>query len=221
MDPRDRNILLIGILAIVVIVAGYYFLLLSPLRSQYAERQQERSSKQVQLSQLQKSVSQLQQVKKDSPTIQRELLELQKRLPNQPEIPTLVVQIQGIARASGVTQLSIQPGTPEPPPGGGDFSRIPITMTFQGTYEQMQNFLLRARNLARLITINQVTYQPASGATSGTTSVQPGLERVLQVQIQAEIYVQPPVSTTGPSTTPTPPAGATGGAASGGTTGGG
>lgn len=221
MDPRDRNILLIGILAIVVIVVGYYFLLLSPLRSQYAERQQERSSKQVQLSQLQKSVSQLQQVKKNSPTIQRELLELQKRLPNQPEIPTLVVQIQGIARASGVTQLSIQPGTPEPPPGGGDFSRIPITMTFQGTYEQMQNFLLRARNLARLITINQVTYQPASGATSGTTSVQPGLERVLQVQIQAEIYVQPPVSTTGPSTTPTPPAGGTTGSAPGGTTGGG
>ncbi len=35
---------------------------------------------------------------------------------------------------------------------------MPITMTFEGTYEEMQDFTRRTHNLARLVTINDVTY---------------------------------------------------------------
>jgi type IV pilus assembly protein PilO len=206
VSSRDRNILILGLLVIVLLVVAYYFLILSPLLNRLNERAQERDDKQSQLANLQQEVAQLEAIKRESPTIQRQLLELSKRVPTQPEIPTLVVQLEEIADASGVTQLRIKPDTPGPPPGGGDFSVVPITMTFNGTYEEMQDFLLRTRNLARLVTVKSVTFcrpedrrvaenvledvsvdcpQEEESTTVGGTG------EVLDVEIEAEVYFQP------------------------------
>jgi hypothetical protein len=42
-------------------------------------------------------------------------------------------------------------------------------MSFEGTYEQLQDFLLRVRNLARLVTVNEVNYKPVEEQGGGTT----------------------------------------------------
>ena len=233
MTSRDRNILIIGLLLIVLVVVAYYFLILSPLLNKLDERAQERDDKESQLASLQQEVAQLEAIRREAPEIQRQLLELSKRVPTQTEIPTLVVQIEEIADASGVTQLRIEPGTPGSPPGGGDFSVVPVTMSFNGTYEQMQDFLLRTRNLARLVTVQSVTFcrpnpvgaaegaacpETEGAATEGTTAV--GAEEVLDVAIEAEIYFQPsdvpagvaPAAPAPPeTTTQTPPEETTGG----------
>jgi type IV pilus assembly protein PilO len=206
VDRNDRNILILGVLIIVVLLVGYYFLLLSPLWTRYNETVQERSDKEAQLADLQQQVNELEEIRRNAPTIERQLLELAKRIPTQPEIPTLVVQIEEVATASGVTQVSIVPGSPGPPPGGGDFSVVPITMSFEGTYDQLQDFLFRTRNLARLVTVNSVTYEPVEAEA---TTAEVGAERTLQVEIEADVYFQPsgvpqgaaPVAPTPPETT--------------------
>ena len=217
MSRTDRNILILGLLIIVLVVVGYYFLLLSPLLGTLDARAQERSAKESELASLQQEVAQLEAAKRNAPETERQLLELAKRVPTQPEIPTLVVQIEDVADASGVSQLSIEPGTPGPPPGGGDFSVVPVTMSFEGTYEQLQDFLLRTRNLARLVTVNSVTYcrvvPLGTGEstctleevpTAGETTTLPEIEEELQVEVEAEVYFQPSVE---PSNVPagTPP----------------
>jgi type IV pilus assembly protein PilO len=233
VSRRDRTVLILGLLVIVLLVVGYYFLILSPLLNRLDERAQERSDKESQLANLQQEVAQLEAVRREAPEIQRQLLELSKRVPTQPEIATLVVQIEEIADASGVTQLRIEPGTPGPPPGGGDFWVVPITMSFNGTYEQMQDFLFRTRNLTRLVTVTSVTYCrpdaqgaaegvecPEVGAGTGETTTIVEIEEVLDVEIDAEVYFQPsdvPAGTapTAPAppetTTQTPPEETTGG----------
>lgn len=188
MERNDRNILLIGILIILLLAAGYYFLLFSPLRTEFVQSAEEQESKDQQLQQLQQQVAELEAVARNAPEIERQLLELSKRIPTQPEIPTLVVQVEEVAQESGVTQLSIEPGAPEPPPEGGDFSRIPVTMSFEGTYEQLQDFTGRLLNLVRLVTINSISY---TAAEDGETTPEPGVERLLQVEIVAEVYFQP------------------------------
>jgi type IV pilus assembly protein PilO len=209
VNRSERNILILGLLVIVLLVVGYYFLLMSPLLNTLDARAQERSDKEAQLANLQQEVAQLEAIKRNAPETERQLLELSKRIPTQPEIPTLVVQIEEVAKAAGVTQLSIEPGTPGPPPGGGDFSVVPITMSFEGTYEELQDFLLRTRNLARLVTVNGVTYEEVE-STTGTT-VQEGIEKPLQVEIEAEVYFQPEDVPAGPATAaPLPPATTTG-----------
>jgi type IV pilus assembly protein PilO len=221
VSRRDRNVLLLGILVIVLLIVGYYFLFLRPLLNELDERAQERDDKQAQLANLQEEVAQLEAIRREAPEIERQLLELSKRVPTQPELATLVVQIEEIANASGVTQLSIEPGAAEPAPGGGDFTVIPITMTFEGTYEQMQDFLLRTRNLARLVTVRSVTFCrvqplaegeaecPAEEAAPEEITTVEEVEELLQVEIEAEVYFQPsdvpagtaPTAPTSPETT--------------------
>jgi type IV pilus assembly protein PilO len=215
MSRNDRNMLILGALGIVLIVVAFYFLLLSPLLGRLDEQAQAQEDKQAQLAQLQQEVNELEEVRRNSPEIERQLLELSKRIPTQPEIPTLVVQIQEIAKASGVTQLSIEPGTPGPPPGGGDYSVVPVTMTFKGTYDQMQDFLLRTRNLARLMSVSNVSYcrvppldpehscpiEAGEAAGGETTALNPSVEALLVVEIKAEVYFQPTGVTSGESTT--------------------
>jgi type IV pilus assembly protein PilO len=149
VNRNDRNILILGILGIVIVVIGFYFLLLSPLLQSLNEQAQAREDKQAQLEQVQQEVNELEEVRRNSPEIQRQVLELSKRVPTQPQIPTLVVQVEEIADASGVTQLSVDPEPPTAPAGGGDYQVVPVTMLFNGTYDQMQDFLVRTRNLTR------------------------------------------------------------------------
>jgi type IV pilus assembly protein PilO len=221
VDRRDRDILILGLLVILLLVVGYYFLLLGPLLNNLDERAQERSDKEAQLANLQQDVAQLEGVRRNAPELERQLLEYSKRIPEEPEIPTLVVQIEEIARASGVTQLSIVPGSPGSPPGGGNYSVLPITMTFEGTYEELQEFTRRVDNLVRLVTINDVTYCRVpildtehscliEADEAAETTVDQGVEALLQVQLEADVYFQPsdvpagtaPVAPVIPETTP-------------------
>jgi len=191
VDRNDRNILILGILILIVLAIAYYFLLFSPLRQDYLAKYDERTQKEVRKAQLERTAAELENIRRNSDDVERQILELSKRIPEQAEIPTLVVQIEEVARAADVTQLRIEPGSPEAPPGGGDFSRIPITMSFEGTYEQLQDFLLRVRNLARLVTVNEVNYEPVEERGGGETTVSRGVENLLTVEIVAEVYVQP------------------------------
>jgi type IV pilus assembly protein PilO len=235
MSRNDRNILILGLLGIVILVIGYYFFLLSPLLQSLNEQAQAREDKQAQLDEVQQQVNELEEVRRNSPEIQRQLLELSKRVPTQPQIPTLIVQVEEIANASGVTQLSVDPEPPTSPAGGGDYQVVPVTMLFNGTYDQMQDFLLRTRNLTRLVTVTELRYcrnptigEEAScevegegaGTTDETTTFDPAVEARLDVEVQADVYFQPEdvpsgAETTAPSpqetTTPSPPAEGTGG----------
>ena len=189
MGRTDRNILVLGLLVILLVMVGYYFLFLGPLLDRLGERSEERSAKEGRLVNLRHEVAELEAVQRNAPETERQLLELSKRVPTQPEIPTLVVQMEDVADAAGVTQLSIQPGTPGPPPGGSDYSVVPVTMSFEGTYEQLVDFLRRTGQLARLVTVNGVTYEEA---TQESTALQE-IEQLLQVEVEVEVYFQPSV----------------------------
>ena len=206
----NRNMLILGTLGIVLLIVIYYFLLLSPLLQRLNEQAQARQSKQAQLEQVQQQVNQLEEVRRQSPDIERQLLELSKRIPAQPQIPTFVVQVQEIADASGVTQLSVDPEPSTAPEGGGDYRVVPVTMQFKATYDEMQDFLLRTRNLARLVTVTNVTYcrvplldsehacpvQPPEPVEEAST-VNPSVEAPLLVEVKANIYYQPTDATSG------------------------
>jgi type IV pilus assembly protein PilO len=206
----NRNLLILGALGIVLLIIIYYFLLLSPLLGRLDEQAQARESKQAQLEQVQQQVNELEEVRRDSPDIERQLLELSKRIPAQPQIPTFVVQVQEIADASGVTQLSVDPEPSLAPEGGGDYRVVPVTMDFEGTYDEMQDFLLRTRNLARLVTVTNVSYcrvpqldsehacpvQPPEPVEEAST-LNSSMEARLVVEIKADVYYQPTDATSG------------------------
>lgn len=215
MNRNDRNIFILGLLGIVIVVVGFYFFLLSPLLQSLNDQAEARDNKQAQLEEVQQQVNELEEVRRNSPEIERQLLELSKRIPTQPQIPTFVVQIEEIADASGVTQLVVEPGDAAAPAGGGDYQTIPVRMQFNGTYDEMQDFLLRTRNLARLVTVTDVSYcrEPEPIDEEHSCPVTPpeqpqerttadlSVEAPLLVEIQADVYFQPEGVPSGAETT--------------------
>jgi type IV pilus assembly protein PilO len=187
MGDRNRNVILLGAIGLVLLLAAFYFLLLGPLLANLGEQAAARDERQATLAELQAEVARLEEVRRNSPELQRQLLELNKRIPTQPEVETLVVQIEDIAQTAGVTQTQVVRGDPVPPEGGGDFTVQPITMSFEGTYEELLEFLLLADDLVRLMAVNNVAYEVAE---EGTTAA-PDVEQNLAVEIEAEVYFQP------------------------------
>jgi len=183
----SRNVILLGALGLVVLVVAFYFLLLGRLLENLDQQAEARAQRQATLAELQAEVARLEEVQRNSPELQRQLLELNKRIPTQPEVETLVVQIEDIAQTAGVTQTQILRGDPVPPEGGGDFTVQPITMSFEGTYEELLEFLRLANDLVRLMAVNNVAYEVAE---EGTTAA-PDVEQNLVVEIDAEVYYQP------------------------------
>ncbi len=209
MDARQRNLLVLGVLGLVALAVGFYLLLLGPLLENLDQQAEAREERRARLQGLEEDVARLEEVRRNSPELQRQLLELNKRIPTQPEFDTLVVQIEDIAEAAEVTQTQVVRGDPAPPEGGGDFTVQPITMSFEGTYEELQDFLTRADALVRLITVNEVNYE----ISEESTTAEPEIEQNLLVEIEAEVYYQPtgvpdgtaPVAPAAPETTTAAP----------------
>lgn len=187
MSPRERNLLLVAVAGFVLLFVVFYLLFLGPLLGDLDRQAGIRDERAARLAELEEQVAELEEVRRNSPELQRQLLELNKRVPTQPEFDTLIVQVEEIAEAAGVTQTEIVRGDPEPPEGGGDFTVQPVTMSFEGTYEELLDFLTRADALARLMAVDEVTYEVAG---EGTTAA-PEIEQNLSVEIEAEVFFQP------------------------------
>ncbi|MEJ7841444.1 MAG: type 4a pilus biogenesis protein PilO [Rubrobacter sp.] len=211
MDARQRNLLVLGVLGLVALAIGFYLLLLGPLLENLDQQAEAREERRTTLQGLEEEAARLEEVRRNSPELQRQLLELNKRIPAQPEFDTLVVQIEDIAEASEVTQRDVVRGDPVPPEGGGDFTVQPITMSFEGTYEELQDFLTRVDDLVRLTAVNELTFDISE---EGTTA-EPNIEQNLLVEIEAEVYYQStgvpdgtaPVAPDAPETTTATPEG--------------
>lgn len=209
MESGQRNLLVLGAVGLVVLAVGFYLLLLGPLLENLDQQAEAREERQARLQGLEEDVARLEEVRRNSPELQRQLLELNKRIPDQPEFDTLVVQVEDIAEAAEVTQTRVERGDPVPPEGGGDFTVQPITMSFEGTYEELEDFLTRADALVRLITVNVINFEISE---EGTTAA-PDIEQNLLVEIEAEVYYQPagvpdgtaPVAPEAPETTTATP----------------
>jgi hypothetical protein len=92
-------------------------------------------------------------------------------------------------------------------------------MQFNGAYDEMQDFLFRTRNLTRLVTVTDVSYcrvpviddehscpvQPPDPVDEETTTLEPGVESLLLVELQADVYFQPEGVPSGAETTAPPP----------------
>lgn len=187
MSPRERNLIIAAGVGLLFILALFYVLLLGPLLGDLNERAEVRDERQARLDEVEAQVAELQEVRRNSPELQRQLLELNKRVPTQPEVETFIVQVEEVAEASGVTQTEFTRGDPEPPEGGGDFTVQPVTMTFEGTYEELLAFLTGLDDLVRLVAVNDVTYEVAG---EGTTAA-PEIEQSLSVKLETEVYFQP------------------------------
>jgi Tfp pilus assembly protein PilO len=74
-----------------------------------------------------------------------DVFRLTKAMPDSTDIPGVILELNSVASAAGVDFVSIAPGAPVAKEGG--YEAVPITLTFQGNYYDLTDFLFRLRNL--------------------------------------------------------------------------
>jgi Tfp pilus assembly protein PilO len=142
-----------------------------------------------------------------------DVFEVSKAMPDTDDMPGIILDLNSVAEATGIKFLSIQPSAATPKTG---YSAISITLSFEGNYFDLTDFLFRLRNLVtvrdgrlsssgRLFTLDTLSMKEGK---DGFPSINAGLT------VSAYVYGAPDPSAAivpPPVTTPPPPADASAG----------
>ncbi len=108
MSDRDRKILL-GVIPVVLIVA-YWFLLLAPTRKEASAASAERTQQEQRRDSAKAEVAAAASAKTDFRSDYTQIVRLGKAIPAQVDMPSLLVQLEGAAKGTGIRFTKILQG---------------------------------------------------------------------------------------------------------------
>ena len=141
--PKPAAIAIV-IVALLVVSAAGYFLLISPQRAKSSELAQEADAVRTQIQALRIANAQVQNVE---PIRVADLFRVTKAMPDTDDMPGVLLELNGIARETGIRFDSI---TPQETTDAGGYLRRPIDLVFDGNYYELSDFLFRLRSLVRV-----------------------------------------------------------------------
>jgi Tfp pilus assembly protein PilO len=155
-------------LALLIVAAVVYLGLISPKQARSAELDE-------QIAELESKIKLATRPEAtENPRVQinvADIFRLAKAMPDREDMPGIILELNSIALSTGIKFVSIQPGTPA---SKGAYNAIPVTLTFEGNYYDLTDFLYRLRNLVtvrdgvleasgRLYTLDALDMQEAEG----------------------------------------------------------
>jgi Tfp pilus assembly protein PilO len=132
--------------ALLILAAVGYFLLIKPKQAEASKISDEIASLETQIEVTRAAQRQPQQ---DDPSAIKiaDLFKVTQAMPDDDDMPGIILELNDVATASGVEFVSIAPQ------GGSvrsGYSALPINLTFEGNYFDLTDFLFRLRNLVRV-----------------------------------------------------------------------
>ncbi|HXV02864.1 MAG TPA: type 4a pilus biogenesis protein PilO [Gaiellaceae bacterium] len=141
--PKPAAIAIV-VVALLVVTALGYFLVISPNRSKASELKQETETVQAQIQALRISNTQVRQAE---PIRVADLFRVSKAMPATDDMPGVIIELNRIARDAGIRFESI---TPQDASDAGGYLRRPIDLVFDGNFYELSDFLFRLRSLVRV-----------------------------------------------------------------------
>ncbi|MDQ2909867.1 MAG: type 4a pilus biogenesis protein PilO [Actinomycetota bacterium] len=203
MKRRIPQPLVIALIVLGFLIAGLggWFMLISPQRSHAAELD-------TQIADTNDAIAAARaltlEAKKGAKIRVADLFRLTKAMPDQTDMPGILLELNQVAEDSGITFEQITPSTTATAISG--YLSIPITVEFEGNFYDLSDFLYRLRNLVdvrrgaldatgRLFAIDSIDFAEAPPP--------PGFP-----QIRAHLVIDAFVFGTGTAPTVVPPGGA-------------
>ena len=152
--PLDGKVkALIAIVAVLVPIALFYFLIYRPTDSKIQALNKKVAS-------MQKELQRAKTAARDLPRYEKEMAATKERfeatsilLPRDKEIPALLRNISDLGKGAGLDFLSFKPGKEIPK----DFyAEIPVDISIRGPYHNMGFFLDQVSKLDRIVTVNNI-----------------------------------------------------------------
>jgi type IV pilus assembly protein PilO len=185
-NQRDQIMLLVGIVGIVG--AGLYWnFIYSPKNDelQVTREHIERLDASNQKAKAIMATGSVEELQAEAKRLQDNLAVMRTLIPAGTEVPTLIDQIIGAARRTGLQFAAFAPGGTVQ---GETFDTQRYTMSMDGTYHQIGALLAEIGSLSRIVVPVNVNLQPATAQAARRANTRPE-DRLLRATFAIQTYV--------------------------------
>lgn len=161
--PLFARILTLVVIFIVVVGAGYWFLIRDQ-RDQLAEDAKKEVSLKKDFEDKSAKAANLSIYKKQLEEMTKSFGTMLRQLPGQTEIPSLLQDISQTAQVDGLKQDLFQP---ENEIRKDFYAEKPIRIVVEGSYHAFGKFVSDVAALPRIVTVHDIDIKPQSGDTKG------------------------------------------------------
>lgn len=128
---------------LLVVAAAGYFLLVRPKQAEAKELDAQLASIEQQITSHVAATPQA----PPKPVAFPELFRMAKAMPDRADMSGMILELNRVAKDTGIVFESISPGTSTPREG---YQVVPITVVFEGNFYSLSDFLYRLRNLVHV-----------------------------------------------------------------------
>lgn len=198
MKLSSKSALILAVAVLVVAALAFAALVVYPKWQQVGELNDEIATVQMDIDQAQGLLEQRQAVKASAAQTDAELLRLSNMLPESPELPSLIVQLQDTTNEAGVEFVSLTPAEPVQNTG---YSTVKLNLQVAGAWSDVIDFMNRISKLtrqARIVgyTVSPIVLDSAAASSSDTQRV--------NVTVELEVYTLAPTTQAGAAVPPAP-----------------
>lgn len=179
IGPREQLILVIVGLAAVLVAIG--FLLVLPQYQKLGKLDDQIATAQQQVQSSKTLLAQREQIKNRAAETDAKALRLANLVPESPDLPSLIIELQDVAFASGVQLQTFSPAELAAKTG---YSAVPISIGVVGTWSDTVDFLSGLSKIERGVRV--VDFSSAVSPTIATADpTLPNYSETTQIHLEA------------------------------------
>lgn len=179
--PMAGKAVALALLALLIIGAGYYFVVSKTLADLESRRQDEQQLRQQFVVKYRQAVN-LDAYREQLGQLKESFAAMRRQLPDRNEIANLLVEITQAGLGRGLEFKLFQPGEPRP---SGFYAEIPINIEVSGTYHQLGEFVSDVASFPRIVTLHNLTMTPAGNGND--LLIMRGMAKTYQYQEEDEL----------------------------------
>lgn len=176
--------LILTLIAFVVLIALVVVFAILPQFAELERLGQQRAEAEGQVQQAKAILAQLEDAKIRSAATEAEMIKIGTQMPDSPQLPSLIIEMQNLANDAGVQMTSFAPSQPMPTTSG-QYTEISISTQLKTTWDDLLDYTRRLNRTTRLLRVTNVTINPASTDTTESA----GSKIPLTVSLTIKAYV--------------------------------
>jgi len=197
IGPREQiGAVAIGVVAILVALVAF---LIWPQVQKLGELDTQIATAQQQVSAAKGLVAQREQSKQRAADTDASWLRLSNLIPEGPDLPSLIIELQDVAFASGVQLVVVTPSTPVKSTAA-EYYTVPVQLEVIGTWADTVDYMQRLYKLNRGLRIVEFTTQTTTNVQELTKENETLPDYAVHTTIKVEVYMVPASA----ASTPTP-----------------
>jgi type IV pilus assembly protein PilO len=169
-----------SVLLVVILFGAFFIFAYRPAMQTIASyrAQEEEVKRTIKSNRL--TLGRLQEARKEASEVEMKIVNLMSKMPDRPEIPSLLVQLEDVAEKSGAKIQTFKPSTPN---AAGAYQVVPVDVSLKSEFNgvptlggSLVEFLYRLDNFPRLIAVNSIQIARS------------GMERTLTVTLKLNAF---------------------------------